>query len=319
MDKYEFIWKAIQIHGYKYDYRKVNYINCKTKVCIICPIHGEFMRIPDSHLNKKCGCTKCSKKYLDTDFFIEKAKAIHGDNYDYSKVDYKDAHTKICVICHKKDKDGNEHGEFWTLACNHIGVTNKCKCPKCAMKNRIKTKTSNTEEFIEKAKAIHGDKYDYSKVNYIGNHDNVCIICPIHGEFWQKPSKHLSNQGCPKCKDSKLEKEVETFLIDNTIKYIKEYKPDFLKKKQTRQSLDFYLPYYNLAIECQGDQHFKPVKYWGDINNHLKIIENDFIKYRLCNKHNIKILYYSNNKNIKNFLWYKNHINLDAIKRYLKL
>ncbi len=59
------------------------------------------------------------------------------------------------------------------------------------------------EQFIADAKAIHGDKYDYSKVEYITSAIKVCIICPIHGEFWQTPSKHLSNRGCPKCKASK--------------------------------------------------------------------------------------------------------------------
>lgn len=57
----------------------------------------------------------------------------------------------------------------------------------------------NNNKYIIKAKEIHGDKYDYSKVEYINNHSKVCIICPIHGEFWQNASSHLKGCGCPKC------------------------------------------------------------------------------------------------------------------------
>ena len=56
-----------------------------------------------------------------------------------------------------------------------------------------------TDVFVEKAKRVHGDKYDYSKVEYKRNNKKVCIICPIHGEFWQTPSCHLQGQGCNSC------------------------------------------------------------------------------------------------------------------------
>ena len=61
------------------------------------------------------------------------------------------------------------------------------------------SKKSTTGEFISKSKLIHGDKYDYSKVEYVNNHSKVCIICPGHGEFWQTPANHLKNRGCPIC------------------------------------------------------------------------------------------------------------------------
>jgi len=102
LDRYEFIWKAIQKHGYKYDYRKVNYINNSTKVCIICPEHGEFWQTPDSHLNGR-GCNLCSKPVYDIKSFIKKAKKVHNNKYDYSKVKYIDTKTKVCIIC-------SEHG-----------------------------------------------------------------------------------------------------------------------------------------------------------------------------------------------------------------
>ena len=112
--------------------------------------------------------------------FIEKAKRIHGDKYDYSKTEYINATTKVCIIC-------PEHGEFWMTPNNHTHGTHPQNCPKCVGGVR-----SNTDDFIKKAKELHGDKYDYSKVNYVNNKTKVCIICPEHGEFWVTPSNHIN-------------------------------------------------------------------------------------------------------------------------------
>ena len=180
----EFINKAKKIHGDKFDYSKVNYVNNSTKVCIICPKHGEFWQTPASHLRKR-GCNLCSKPIHDTKSFIEEAKKVHGDKYDYSKVNYVDGHTKVCIICPK-------HGEFWQTPNNHVRNRN---CPKCGQISTHDKQALTTKQFIEKAVKAHGDKYDYSKVNYVNNHTEVCIICPKHGEFWQKPMKHLSGHG----------------------------------------------------------------------------------------------------------------------------
>ena len=153
-------------------------------------------------------------KKLTTQEFIEKAIKIHGDKYDYSKVNYINYSTKVCIIC-------PEHGEFLQTPDRHL---HKCGCPKCFFKKESDNKSSNIEEFIEKAKKIHNDNYDYSKVNYINNHTKVCIICPNHGEFWQTPNKHLNGHGCPKCKFSKLENEINKLLSDNKIKFVTQYR-----------------------------------------------------------------------------------------------
>lgn len=75
------------------------------------------------------------------------------------------------------------------------------------------------EEFIEKARAIHGDKYDYSKVEYVNNSTKVCIICPVHGEFWQTPSKHIFGKGCPYCNESHLERDIAKLLNENNLEF----------------------------------------------------------------------------------------------------
>ena len=126
---------------------------------------------------------------LTTEGFIKKAQKVHGDMYDYSKVEYVNSKTKVCIIC-------KQHGEFWQQPSNHLhGI----RCPQCGLEIRRKKRTHSFDVFLKSAKAIHGDKYDYSKVDYINKRTPVCIVCPKHGDFWQSPSKHLAGNGCERC------------------------------------------------------------------------------------------------------------------------
>ena len=162
-----FIEHAREVHGDKYDYSKVNYINSTTEVTIICPVHGEFKQKPIFHL-QGCGCKKCSSKKYTTEKFIEAARNIHGDKYDYSKVDYVDCFTDVTIIC-------PVHGEFQQTPHIHLQGAG---CSECSGHKRY-----TTETFIAAARKVHGDKYDYSKVEYINSYTEVTIICPNHGEF----------------------------------------------------------------------------------------------------------------------------------------
>jgi len=174
----QFIEKAKLKHCDKYDYSKVKYIKSNEHVIIICKIHGEFLQTPYKH-NIGQGCRKCSyiltsdKNRCTTDDFIKKIKKIHGDKYDYSKIDYINNNTNIIIIC-------NEHGENKVLPSN---ILRQGCCKKCGIKNTISKLTSNSSIFIEESKKIHGDKYDYSKVDYVNCDMNVIIICKEHGEF----------------------------------------------------------------------------------------------------------------------------------------
>ena len=285
-DTESFITEAKKVHGDKYDYSKVEYISNDTKVCIICPKHGEFWQRPHSHLSG-ANCPKCShQSYLHTtESFIEEARKVHGDKYDYSKVEYVNSHTKVCIICPK-------HGEFWQLATNHL---RKRGCPKCKAEETYKRQVSSKEEFIEKARKVHGDKYDYSKVEYINNKTKVCIICPKHGEFWQTPNHHLKGKGCSKCNDSKLEKSVENELIKKNISFEKGKHFKWLGK----QHLDFYLLEYNIAIECQGGQHFSKYRFEKTVEKLNLRIERDSLKNKLCKKENVKLIYFTTEKILK--------------------
>lgn len=187
----EFITKAKIVHNNFYDYSKIVYRKGREKVCIICPIHGEFWQFSNNHLNgarcPKCGLnSRISKRTKTLNDFIEQSKSIHGDKYDYSKVEYVNSHTKVCIIC-------PEHGEFWQSPNNHLSGQG---CPKCALEI---SRAMPLEEFIEKARKVHGDKYNYNEVVYLGNKSKVQIICPIHGIFTQTPNGHLDGCGCPTC------------------------------------------------------------------------------------------------------------------------
>jgi hypothetical protein len=128
---------------------------------------------------------------LTTESFIQKAKSVHGEKYNYSKVDYVGSLSKVSIVC-------PEHGGFLQSPFKH---TQGRGCPKCGNEARSESKKSNTEEFIAKAKSVHGEKYDYSKTEYISSATKVIIKCFEHGEFLQNPVKHTQGQGCSKCGD----------------------------------------------------------------------------------------------------------------------
>ena len=208
LEKNDIIKRFINIHGNKYDYSKCEYTNFNTKVCIICPEHGEFWQTPGNHLKgqdcPKCGSNKLMKniemeREENSLSFPEKAKNTHGNKYDYSKVEYVNNRTKVCIIC-------PEHGEFWQTPSSHLLGQG---CPKCGIEKNIKNKRKTNEWFVHKAREVHGDRYDYSKVNYVNNHTKVCIICPEHGEFWQTPMNHLKGLGCSLCGGSNKKTDKE--------------------------------------------------------------------------------------------------------------
>jgi len=274
----DFIKKSISIHGDKYDYNKVIYNGYMNKVEIICEEHGLFKQTPNAHIGLSQGCPKCSNRYnYTTKEFIKNAKEIHGNKYDYNLVKYKNNFTKIKIICKK-----HKH-IFEQKPNNHI--IQKQGCPKC---NGTVKRTNDV--FIKDSIKVHGDRYDYSLVDYINNNTKVKILCKEHGEFSQSAKCHINrSQGCPKCRKSKCEETILKTLKDNNIKYITQKKFDGCKDKNTLP-FDFYLPEYNMCIEYDGIQHFEPIEYWGGLKNFEYIQKHDKIKNKYCKKHNIKLI-----------------------------
>ena len=189
----KFIKNAINKHGNKYDYSKVDYISKRDKIIIICPDHGEFSQLPNNHLKNINPCKKCSieKKRIEYGIdFIKKSKKIHNNKYDYSEVVYIKSSIKVKIIC-------PEHGIFEQKPNNHL---NDKGCYYCGREITDNYCRSNNEEFINKSIKIHNDKYDYSKVDYYNWKTKVKIICPEHGVFEQTPNRHLGGNGCKQCK-----------------------------------------------------------------------------------------------------------------------
>ncbi len=184
-----FIKAAQALHGDRYDYSQTHYSMNKAHITIICADHGPFSQIAAVHLRGN-GCPACGgNKKHSTESFVEKARAVHSDCYDYSQVGYEGAHTPVTIICPR-------HGAFMQSPSNHFAGKG---CPECGVLSAADARRKTTEQFIAAATSIHGDRYDYSLVAYEGSAAKVSIICTEHGPFEQTPSEHLVGSGCAKC------------------------------------------------------------------------------------------------------------------------
>lgn len=271
----EFIKRAREIHCNKYDYSETIYTDSLSDVCIICPQHGKFYQRACNHLNgyecPECGKIEKSKNNTkSTEKFIEKAKEVHGNKYDYSKVAYKKANEKVTIIC-------PTHGEFQQTPHHHLEGSG---CPLCAREEQKDKIKFTTETFIEKATEVHNGKYTYEDLEYNGARNKVKITCPTHGIFEQEAESHLRGCGCPKCitNVSNGENEIAKFLIDNGIEIIQNDRNTI-----SPQELDIFIPSKNIAIEYDG-------LYWHseacntDNLYHLKKTEE-------CKKKNIQLIH----------------------------
>lgn len=227
------------------------------------------------------------RKNNSFEHFKERGDNIHNGRYDYSHFKYIDYYTPGWIIC-------RECGCAF-LQTPHKHLSKKRGCYVCGIKKSAENRKMTNEEFKYKANLIHYNKYDYSEtdLNQRDKKGRVKIICRKHGEFWQNINDHLHGHGCAKCCQSRLEAEIEIFLKENNIEFIPQANKstfDWLGNL----SLDFYLPKYNIAIECQGGQHFQPIEYFGGYEEFKIIQERDRRKFELCKEHNIPIIYYSN-------------------------
>lgn len=283
IEKEEFLEMAYKKFGLKFNYLKIEYISYKKdKITIVCPEHKSFKITPFDHINSSQGCPKCGykimgqKKKISVDEFIRRAKLIHHDKYDYSSVQFKNMDDIISIKC-------PEHQIFKLKAGVHL--YNEVGCGKCAGRNKT------TDEYIEQAIATHGNKYDYSQVIYRKAIGKIKIVCLKHGLFLQQANLHLLGAGCPSCSSSRLENKVMRSLDIRNIQYECQKSFDWLKYRG-KQFLDIYIPKYNLAIECQGTQHFMPTKRTGGESTYTERLIMDKNKYDLCKEYNVRILYY---------------------------
>lgn len=259
------------IHNNKYDYSKAVYLNSKTKMCIICPEHGEFWQNHNKHGSTKQGCPVCGGRQVgNNEEFVEKAKVIHGDKYDYSKVIYAKRHTKVTIVC-------KVHGEFEQIPTNHLRGKG---CDKCAHDELGLKKRVTKKDFINKAKEIHGDKYVYGK--YTKASDKAEIVCPDHGVFWQNASSHLMGCGCPSCGTGGFSPGKPGILYYISVAGGKAYKIGITNRsvqERFSNSPDVEIVkewYYENGEDCYKEEQrilkeFKEYKYTGD-----KLLDSGF-------------------------------------------
>ena len=217
-----------------------------------------------------------SCKPMSGEEFIRRARLVHGDKYNYDKIKYTLRSKKITITC-------PEHGDFEQIPHNHL---NKNGCREC-WKEQIKLRSGFTiSEFLEKAKSLHNDKYDYSKVEYVNSMKKICVICPIHGEFYPTPNNHLTKKsGCPKCKKSKGELAIIKILDKYGILHTDEYKLPFYNYEY-----DFYLPQLNTFIEFHGIQHYQPIGHFGGMKIFNYTQKCDAFKRSLAREYKIPLI-----------------------------
>lgn len=198
----ECIAQLQKYYGDSLDYSKVNYVNSRSHITLICPIHGEFQQYANNALRGKGGCPKCKLLFSNKEEFIKLAIKTHGGKYNYDKVNYVNMSTPVIITCPK-------HGDFQQSPRHHINC--KYGCAKCyhesTIKNEKPVKLSKiekdrilTENWKEQCTKIHNNKYDYTLVeNFSTLNSKVAIICLEHGVFYQRAQSHLKGYGCTKC------------------------------------------------------------------------------------------------------------------------
>ena len=204
--KYDFIKKAQEIHGDQYDYSEAIYIDSKTKLTIICIEHGQFLMTPNAHTAGASGCKPCwlnkqsfssqninnpDKQKKLQDNFISSSSKIHSNKYNYSKVEYVNAHTKVKIVCPK-------HGEFLQTPKHHANDGYGCNL--CGYEVGSQKHTMSAKEFYKRANEVHNNKYKYIKSEFINTATKITVICPVHGAVQQIPGNHLYHgKGCNLC------------------------------------------------------------------------------------------------------------------------
>lgn len=249
----EFVAKAKLVHGNKFGYKKVNYEKTTIKVTITCKKHGDFLQSPLSHLMGR-GCTKCKYEAVSTalkdtlESFLRKAKCIHGDTYDYSKVKYKSSGTKVTIIC-------KEHGKFQRCPGDHINQ--KSGCPKCAHISRKLKLSKTTEAFVKEAKSYWSASTTYERCKYVNSKTKVNVTCKQHGDFLISPRTHLKSNGCPQCRSTRFSQ----MAINWINKYAKENR---IVIHHANNGGEFYIPETKYRVDGFNKRTNTVFEFYGD-------------------------------------------------------
>ena len=293
----DFLLRSKAIHKDKYNYKWSIYKNYRTPIKILCPKHGIFMQLPKTHLHGMSGCPKCGeenrikkivgkKRYMpkrvdriyDTVSLHRYIHKICGERYDLSKTIYTSMYNPVIITCKK-------HGDLLVSLRSIYDTHIKHHCIKC----KYDSARISNEDYIKRAKKLHGDKYEYHLINYRKYRDIVKVVCKKHGVFAVNGSDFIRMSrvptGCGLCRESKGEIKVSIILKNLNIEYIREY-----KIQPYRYEYDFYLPKYNTLIEYDGIQHFSSVQHFGGDKAFLETVARDVKKTKIAKKNGIKLI-----------------------------
>ncbi|WP_418642447.1 DUF723 domain-containing protein [Vibrio chaetopteri] len=248
--KEEFVEDAIAIHGELYDYSQFVYVNKSTQGIIICSEHGPFRLNSTEHVVQKLGCTECliDKQRLSIEEIEKRVIEANGNIFDLSKFKYKNISKPSTVICiaHKC--------EFEEKPSNLFNGVNSC--PVCKGEELAREKA----EFIAEANVVHDNKYDYSEFEYVNGSTTGRIICPIHGPFYQFPSKHIKElRACKGCRADEQRKPLEVFIQQAIDKHQGYYTYEFADYQGARVPLTITCPEHG-PFQQSPDNHINKGK-----------------------------------------------------------
>lgn len=276
-----FINRAKTKFGDKFDLSRVEYTHSQKKIEVGCPIHGFFLVTPSNFLQNKHGCRKCGdvKKSVQRKISKEEAikrilnvhrgKVLTDENFRFNKIE-----DKVTVIC-------PTHGYFSSVLNQ---IFQKHGCPTCGT-----TGILSLDTVIKRIENKWGkERWKLDRLNYVNNRTKIEIRCPVHGYFHTRLQNFVNDmQGCPKCSRSNFEEKIAAILDKRKIEYVSQKKYPDCKGIKRRLPFDFYLSDYDLLIECQGPQHFKPIfgQYPFEVTQ-----RDDLIKKEFCLKKDIPLL-----------------------------
>lgn len=342
-----FIKASIKIHNAKYDYSLTEYESLSKKVTIVCPKHGKFVQRPASHL-KGMGCRQCGiekqgkkrKSKYDQQSFLKAATEKWGNKYDYSRVKYVNALTKVEIIHdgiiypqtplgHLKHPPENfldqeiflikarrKWGDKYDYSLvNFVSCAKRVKIihngaiyeqlPNNHLKYAPERRNIRThEEFVTDASRVHNNKYSYERAVYVKDNRIITITCPLHGDFEQKAGVHLRGSGCRRCSESIGERRVAKVLDEMGLQYKREHIFEDCRNVFYLK-YDFYIPSLRTCIEFDGIQHFEPIEFFGGVQSFEKLKQNDALKRTYCEENFIDLvrIRYDRIERIPDILW----------------
>jgi hypothetical protein len=251
--KGQFVKEMQEIYGDRYDLSLVEYINGRTPVSIICKDRGILKVTPASLLNKKVYLVKGKKKTRSTDkeMFLEEVFKLYGGKNNYDDTIVGNSRGKIDVVC-------ENHGKFTVEMASYF---NGVDCPKCSAINYKKTRSKTTEEFVEQAKKVHGDKCDYTNTIYKSCKEKVEIKCNMHNIYFEQyPTNHLFGGCCRKCLSENISKSLQG----------KEGTCGYTKSRYIKQAGDRKAYVYLIKCWNENEEFYKIGKTFLDINIRFK-------------------------------------------------